>query len=126
MPNNLNSVKPYLPFLILVLLAVGFWDCSTKSSENARSLPDKSGQIDSVVVELGGRNGQSVFALTKDSHNLKYMGSSAGVFVSAIDGLESGHDYGWIYSVNDSIGQVASDHFITRDGDRIKWHFRKF
>jgi TolA-binding protein len=82
--------------------------------------------VDSVVIELYGQDGKSVFDITEEQHKIEYLESAVGVFVHAIDSLEIGSEYGWMYSVNDSMGYVASDKYITHDSDIVKWHFRKF
>jgi hypothetical protein len=98
--------------------------CGT--GEKGKSGSTQSGKLDSLVIELTGINGKSVFEITAASHHMNFIPSEAGNFVSGIDSIESGYHYGWLYSVNDSMGLVASDRYITKDGDRIKWHFRKF
>jgi len=75
---------------------------------------------------MNGVDGKSVFEITKEQHEVEYIESAVGMFVQAIDSVEIGTDYGWLYSVNDSMGQVASDKYITDDSDIIKWHYRKF
>jgi Domain of unknown function (DUF4430) len=106
-----------VPFLIC---------CAGKSSPGARSDADTTASTDSLIISLKGESGKSVFEITRAGHKVDFLNSPAGVFVKAIDSLESGYYYGWIYSVNDTFGQIASDRFVTKDGDIIKWHFRKF
>lgn len=80
---------------------------------------------DSLVIELEGETGKSVFEITKVSHRVDFIESPGGVFVKGIDFLTASNSYAWIYSVNDSTAPVSSERFLTKNGDRIKWHFRK-
>jgi hypothetical protein len=109
-------------FIIFGLIMLS--QCGTKEKGDAGT--DKTAARDSLVIELKGLNGKSVFEIVAASHQVNFIPSEAGNFVSGIDSVESGYHYGWLYSVNDTMGLVASDRYITKDGDRIKWHFRKF
>lgn len=83
------------------------------------------GRRDSVVIELVGVDSSSVLDLLVSAHQVDYRPSLAGAFVTAIDSVENSDNCFWLYSVNDSMARVASDNYITRDGDRVKWHFRR-
>ena len=115
-----------LRFVIVLLTLLAVIGCSSESSERQRSAPDKNAGTDSLIIKLSGSEGKSVFEITQESHQVSFIESPVGNFVEAIDSIEIGHGYSWIYSVNDSMGQVASDKFMTKTGDRIKWHYRKF
>jgi len=114
--------------LLAGLMAGFFCGCSDsdKSRENSDEISVTTDPIDSLVLELSGQSGRSVFEITKDEHRLEYVESAVGVFVHVIDSIETCGRYGWMYSVNDSMGQVASDKYITHDTDMIKWHYRKY
>lgn len=116
----------YNIFILVVLLIPVIICCTGKSSTREKSGADRADSPDSLIITLAGQTGQSVFEITRAVHKVDFLDSPAGVFVKAIDSLESGYYYGWIYSVNDTVGRIASDRFITKDGDLIKWHFRKF
>jgi hypothetical protein len=111
-----------LAIIILVMISAG---CSRKKEESDRK-QDLSKPVDSVVIVLEGQTGKSVFEITSEKHHVEFLDSPAGAFVYMIDSLETGSRYGWMYSVNDSMGQVASDRYITDDTDVIKWHYRKY
>lgn len=81
--------------------------------------------VDSLVIDLVGVDSLTVFDLLRTTHQVEYRSSMAGPFVTAIDSVESGTDYFWIYLVNDSMPSVACDKLVTSDGDRVKWHFRR-
>ena len=53
---------------------------------------------------------------------MDYRGSAVGAFVTRVDRVESGSEYFWMYSVNDSFPQTACDKYVTSDGDRVVWH----
>ncbi len=94
-----------------------------------RRFHDKKGQsapTDSLVITLDGETGKTVFDITQKNHKVAYIETASGLFIKGIDSIESNYQYGWLYSVNDSIAQVAADKYLTGDGDTIKWHFRKF
>ncbi len=80
---------------------------------------------DSVTVALSGVDSVSVFDLLKQKHAVDYRSTISGVFVTGIDSVENSQQAYWIYTVNDTAPQVAADKMLTRDGDRVVWHFRK-
>ncbi len=119
--------------IVAVALAL-FFMCSCGQKEK----PDNAGRHsdlvdssaatvtrDSLVFEFVGVDSQTVFDLLKGSHQVKYKSSALGVFITAIDSIENSNGIYWVYSVNDSMPKVACDKFVTENGDKIKWHFRK-
>jgi hypothetical protein len=80
---------------------------------------------DSLTVVLDGADSVSVFTLLTARHAVDYDQSAMGVFVKGIDSVVNGDGYYWMYSVNDSMGQVAADARMTKTGDVVRWHFRK-
>lgn len=120
--------RKYLIFYLCLGFALAVIACSD-SGDSARR--DNAGAEvaephDSVVIVLQGQDGKSVFEITAEHHAVDYINSTEGVFVSAINSLEVGSKFGWMYSVNDSMGRVSSSRYITSDSDIIKWHYRKF
>jgi len=79
---------------------------------------------DSVTIELVGRDSTTVFDLLKEKHNVESWSTALGVFVKGIDSTVNSPRVNWVYSINDSMPQVASDKVMTRNGDRVVWHFR--
>ncbi len=108
-----------------LLLFIGCGEAE-KETETAIEEVGVSGPVDSLIITLVGVEGKSVYEITKEQHEVKSVESAVGAFVHAIDSIEIGSEYGWMYSVNDSMAQVASDKYITNDSDLIKWHYRKF
>jgi hypothetical protein len=86
---------------------------------------DELAYHDSVVFEFEGVDSMSVFDLIQAGHELEYQSTISGKFVTEIDDLEVGSEYFWLFTVNDSVPSVACDEYITSDGDRVKWHYRK-
>ena len=80
---------------------------------------------DSMIIELTGVDSLTVLELLKNDHRVNFRSSAMGVFITAIDSISNNRDTYWIYSVNDSIPSVACDKYLTHEGDRVKWHFRK-
>ena len=121
-----------MALLVAVLLTFLLSSCDSKTEKESDlrqseavdsttlSLPP-----DSVVIELAGVDSQTVFDLLKDDHEVEYKSSVMGIFVTTVDSIENSTDAYWIYSVNDSVPQVACDKYVTKNGDVVKWHFQK-
>ena len=130
--------EPLWPGLLVPVLLVGgllilltFVSCGNRAEQTSDN-PSKAADTtlvtepqDSVVIDLTGEDSVSVFALLRRNHNVDYKTTAMGVFISGIDGLKNGSGVYWIYSINDTTPQVASDKVLTKSGDRVKWHFRK-
>lgn len=80
---------------------------------------------DSLIIELTGVEAQTVFDQLKSSHQVEYHSTALGMFVTAIDSIENNSGVYWVYSVNDSMPDIASNRYVTKNGDAVKWHFRK-
>jgi len=106
--------------VILLLIA-----CSSDREKPAADKAAVAEVKDSLVIELEGVDSVSVFDLLKEKHAVDYKSSLQGVFVTAIDSVSGGDGYFWVYAVNDTPAQTACDKYITKNGDRIKWLFRK-
>ncbi|MFQ6007391.1 MAG: DUF4430 domain-containing protein [Candidatus Zixiibacteriota bacterium] len=115
--------------ILIIFLACS---CSQKADKNRDNLSgdssDSTASIakrDSVVIEVAGVDSQTVFDLLRNTHQVQYRSSAIGVFITAIDSIENSGGIYWVYSVNDSMPPVACDKFHTKNGDVVKWHFRK-
>jgi hypothetical protein len=110
----------------LLLLSCGDRDERTSGETSTVSASDTiAGPVDSVVIRLTGVDSLTVLDLLLQEHEVQYKSTAMGIFVSAIDSFESGSGVYWLYSVNDTFPQVASDKMVTGDSDRVVWHFRK-
>jgi hypothetical protein len=121
-----------MAFTAVMMALMLFSFCGQHKDRNSSTRVDmtidtsfSSVPYDSVVIELIGIDSQTVFDLLKSSHQVEYKSSALGVFVTAIDSIENSSGICWVYSVNDSLPKVASDKYITKNGDVVKWHFRK-
>ena len=82
-------------------------------------------EADSLLIELSGMDSFSVLDILRENHDVEFTSSAMGAFIKAIDSIENGDGYFWLYSVNDSMAQVACDRYLTDSQDVIKWYFRK-
>ena len=106
--------------LIVCLLT----SCGNKGKKDQADISVPSG-ADSTVISLVGRDSVNALDLLKEAHKVKSWGTVMGTYVESIDSLRNSSTVFWIYSVNDSMPQIASDKWMTHNGDRVAWHFRK-
>ncbi|NOY88509.1 MAG: DUF4430 domain-containing protein [FCB group bacterium] len=123
--------KNLVSFIILLLFGFLFLPSACtkeKTASNKKQTELKTNPLDnftdSLVIELKGKDSSTVFDLLKANHKVKYLSSALGVFVTAIDSLKITPRLFWVYSVNDSMAKIACDKYITKTGDKIKWHYR--
>ena len=109
-------------FISFILLLAG---CGQRQEQSSADIDTAAAVKNSLVIELEGVDSVSVFDLLKEEHQVEYKSSLQGVFVMAIDSVNAGDGYFWIYAVNDIPAQTACDRYITKNGDKIKWFFRK-
>lgn len=95
-----------------------------KSGDDTQTKTEKE-YTDSLVIELTGVDSLSVFDILRENHQVESKSSLQGVFITGIDSVEGGGGYFWVYEVNDSTASVACDKYMTRNGDKIVWYFRK-
>jgi Domain of unknown function (DUF4430) len=122
-----------LGFISLLLLKGIFLEAviSSYEGEKKRRVSDtitiaETPFVDSLTIELEGRDSLSAFELLRESHQVDFTSSAMGVFVKGIDSVYPGEHSSWMYSVNDSMGKIASDKYLTGDGDRVRWHLRRW
>jgi hypothetical protein len=113
--------------VLLLMCSCGRKEKPAKAGGHSNEVDSSAAAVtrDSLVIELPGADSQTVFDLLRRNYQVEYKSSVLGVFVTAIDSIENSSGVYWVYSVNDSLPKVASDKYITKDGDMIKWHFRK-
>jgi len=104
--------------------------CSDKSDSSAEKTADSTATArakpaDSLVITLIGSDSVSVLDILTNKHEVEVHESAMGSFVKAIDSIENKQGYFWLYTVNNGTGKVAADRCLTRDGDTIRWHYRK-
>ncbi len=113
-----SITPPVVLALIILLDGCGSHEPAVKKA----ATPHRS---DSLTIEIDGRDGVSVLELTMEKHSVESYESAMGTFVRAIDSVASGNGYWWLFTVNDSTVNSASDEYITKKSDIIKWHFKK-
>ena len=123
--NRKNKTALNISILMGLLIVLA---CGSKDNHTGKNGDSQNEKIasDSLVIEMAGVSGKSVFEITRDQYDIVYVESSIGIFVKAIKSTPSTRDFAWIFSVNDSFVPVGSNDYITNDTDVIKWHYRKF
>lgn len=128
----MNVMHPVRIFIvgIAAVAAIFVWSCGEKQRSNAGSsgqvnLASEMAKLDSVTIALTGEDSVSVFVLLKRTHTVDSWSTAVGKFVNGIDTLKNSARVFWVYSVNDTMPQIASDKRTTKNGDRVVWHFRK-
>jgi hypothetical protein len=78
----------------------------------------------------GAKQGETAFSVLKnylDEKDILYTTKSYdfGMFVESINGKISGADMAWIYYVNGKSGNIASDKYMLKAGDKVEWKYEK-
>ncbi len=124
--SNYRIVVILLALFSVALLASCGSQQSDKGGATAKvNLASESPGSDSLTITLVGEDSVSVFDLLKRSHDVDSWSTAVGVFVKGIDSFKNGPRVFWIYSVNDSMPDIASDRRITKAGDTVIWHLRR-
>jgi hypothetical protein len=109
-----------------ILAATGCGKKETAAKDAAK--PDSvtvANTEDSVTIDLSGIDSVSPFALLQRRHVVDFKKTAMGVFVRGIDSIMAGPGTFWLYSVNDTMPEIAADRMLTRTGDKVVWHLRK-
>ncbi|MDH3890843.1 MAG: DUF4430 domain-containing protein [candidate division Zixibacteria bacterium] len=85
---------------------------------------DLADPSDSLIYEMVGVDSMTVLDVLLQQYDVKYMSSLQGAYVTRIDDVPNEGGYFWMYSVNGEMGAVACDKYTTKEGDRIRWHYR--
>lgn len=117
-----TQLRRLLPILTAGLVLVG---CVQKRSDNNRQADTGAAPSDSLTIELAGLDSVTVFDLLRSSHAVEFKNTAMGLFVRGIDSVMNSQTHFWTYSVNDSVPQIACDRYVTRTGDRVRWHYRR-
>jgi hypothetical protein len=124
-----HHITPLFILTVMVLLAL--IACSDSGEDQPGKVSETPGSEtaatphDSLVIELQGVDSLTAFELLIREHEVDYLTTAAGVFVRGIDSINGSDDYFWLFSVNDEMPPIAADRYMTRDGDRVLWHFRR-
>ncbi|MBU2652521.1 MAG: DUF4430 domain-containing protein [Bacteroidetes bacterium] len=113
-------------FTLTVMIGFG---CSGGSDQKTNTPPIDSAAVaaapsDSIVITIVASDTVDAFSVLQESHSVKSKATALGVFVQAIDSIESGGGAYWVFSVNDSLPMVAADKYQVVPGDTVRWHLR--
>lgn len=130
MPNLSLLTKRLLPTGLILLSFALFTGCAESEKSNLPEQTETTAKTefeytDSLIIELAGRDSLTVLDLLEQIHQVEKVNTALGVFVKGIDSLESSSTLFWVYSVNDSMPEIAADKYQTKDGDQVRWHYRK-
>ncbi len=120
----------FLPVVVLLLLHCTL-SCNN-STEKAQLQPVSAADsasvsyIDSISLEFTGEDSLTVLQLLEKKHQVQKKSSALGIFITGIDSIENRAGFYWMYSVNDSMGDIACDKYVTKPGDKVRWVYRKF
>ena len=115
-------MKLFITLIALVMISLLTVSNCTKN-ETEQKTQDFVVQ-DSLIIINYGVDSMNVLEILQQNHDVNTVSSGLGTFVKGIDNIENSSEAFWLYSVNDTIGDRASDNFITKSGDVIKWHYR--
>lgn len=118
------SIATAVAALILIVSCGKKEDTTKKSEDEVVKKIDLVDAADSLVFEMVGVDSMTVLDVLFQQHEVKHMTSLKGAYVIRIDDIPNEGGYFWMYSVNDEMGQVACDLYTTKNGDRIRWHYR--
>lgn len=127
------STKTCLASVILlgIILFLDFVGCSSDSKNspadrNKSNIPPPATAIDrdSIFYGMSAEDSTTVFDLTVKHYMVEYEKSGSDYFVFSLNRVEQGNDYFWVYAVNDTMGQIASNKRKIGPGDRVVWHYR--
>ena len=79
---------------------------------------------DSIFYGLTAEDSTTVFDLTVKNYLVEYDKAGDDYFVFSVNTVDQGNDYFWVYAVNDTMGNRASNKRKVGSGDRVVWHYR--
>lgn len=125
--ENVMEKKIILALLFAFALAVSLnlVHCSKPEKEEAVTKTERAVPYDSLVIALQGVDSINVLELLLLTHEVDYLTTAGGAFVRSIDSVHGTDDFVWIYSVNDTMPNMAADRYVTGGSDTVKWHFRR-
>lgn len=114
-----------LPLMLVLALTLStFTGCGKKEPSSKAAAAGAVAALDKVSIQLVGVDGVSPLELLQRSHRVYFRGTPMGTFVRGIDSLMADAQASWVFSVNDTMPQVAADKMVTRNGDKVVWHLR--
>jgi len=107
--------------LLLTIMLIA--SCGAKKERDSGS--DAAAPKDSIILELTAEDSTTVFDLTVANGPVEYDKTAQGYFVASINSVDQFDGYFWIYSVNDTMGAMASNLKKIGPGDEVVWYFRQ-
>jgi hypothetical protein len=91
-----------------------------------------------VIIDFGNNNRVIVYdilksnpydalkeAATKDNLIIEEKKYDFGTLVTRIGDKENSKDNAWFYKINGKAGDVSSDNYILKNGDKVEWIYEK-
>lgn len=121
-------LKRSIPLSLLFIIGLTIWiGCSSDSSDDESSSQRADMKPhDSLVIELPGMDSMTVLQVTDAVYEVDARTSAMGSFVIQIDSIRNSPRFFWVCSVNGEMIDVAADKYMTRTGDVVRWHYRRF
>jgi hypothetical protein len=126
-----TKTRLVLILVIAVLILLDLGGCGSDSKDKVGDptqsnipRPATASERDSIVYGMTAEDSTTVFDLTVKHYPVEYEKYGSDYFVFAINSIEQGNDYFWVYAVNDTMGQVAANNRKIDPGDRVVWHYR--
>ena len=117
--------------LLILTLVIALAACSSKKETGQKidissniERPMTAIDRDSLFYGLTAEDSTTVFDLTSNNYMVEYDKMGDDYFVFAINTVDQGNDYFWVYAVNDTMGNVAANKKKIGPGDRVVWHYR--
>ena len=118
------SIVAAMAALILITSCGKKEDTTEVTDDKTVKNIDLADAADSLILEMVGVDSMTVFDILSQQHDVKHMSSLKGAYVTGIDDIVNEEGYFWMYSVNQEMGEVACDKYVTKKGDQIRWHYR--
>ena len=107
--------------LLLAIMLIA--SCGGKKEKDSGS--DAAAPKDSLILKLTAEDSTTVFDLTVAQGPVEYDKTAQGYFVASINSVDQFDGYFWVYSVNDTMGAMASNLKKIGPGDEVVWYFRQ-
>ena len=115
--------KALLTSFSLLLTIMLIASCGGKNEKDSNS--DAAAPKDSLTLKLTAEDSTTVFDLTVVNGPVEYDKTAQGYFVASINSVDQFDGYFWVYSVNDTMGAMASNLRKIGPGDEVVWYFRQ-
>ena len=107
--------------LLLTIMLIS--SCVDKNEKDSGS--ESAAPKDSLTLKLTAEDSTTVFDLTVANGPVEYDKTAQGYFVASINSVDQFDGYFWVYSVNDTMGTMASNLKKIGPGDEVVWYFRQ-